>query len=94
MASLKDAVQLTTQLSDLTNQLHAELTEGDVDFERMVQIADEISEHADSLAAAFARVNEALKEPLQENGGGESRSGKSPARGEAKEKEPVGAGSS
>ena len=33
MASLKDAVQLTTQLNELTQQLHAELTEGDVDFE-------------------------------------------------------------
>ena len=68
MASLKDTVNLTTQLSELTNQLHSELTEGEVDFEKMVQIADEISEHADSLASAFARVNEALTEPLSENG--------------------------
>jgi len=75
MASLKDAVQLTTQLNDLTQQLHAELTEGDVDFERMVELADEISEHSDVLAGAFTRVNEALQEPLAENGaGGESRS--------------------
>ena|SRR5215212_7493012 len=70
MASLKDTVNLTSQLTDLTNQLHSELTEGEVDFEKMVQIADEISEHADSLAAAFARVNEALSEPLEQNGGG------------------------
>ena len=90
MASLKDAVQLTTQLSDLTNQLHAELTEGDVDFEKMVQLADEISEHADSLAGAFTRVNEALQEPLQENGGARSRSSKASAR---REQEPAGAAS-
>jgi len=70
MASLKDTVNLTSQLTDLTNQLHSELTEGEVDFEKMVQLADEISEHADSLAAAFARVNEALTEPLEQNGGG------------------------
>jgi hypothetical protein len=79
MASLKDTVNLTTQLSELTNQLHSELTEGEVDFEKMVQIADEISEHADSLASAFARVNEALTEPLSENGssGNGSSSGSS-----------------
>jgi hypothetical protein len=70
MASLKDTVNLTSRLTDLTNQLHGELTEGEVDFEKMVQIADEISEHADSLAAAFARVNEALSEPLEQNAGG------------------------
>ena len=68
MASLKDTVTLTSQLTELTNQLHSELTEGEVDFEKMVQIADEISEHADNLAAAFTRVNEALTEPLSNNG--------------------------
>ena len=69
MASLKDTVNLTSQLTELTNQLHSELTEGEVDFEKMVQIADEISEHADNLAAAFTRVNEALSEPLSASGG-------------------------
>jgi len=68
VASLKDTVNLTSQLTELTNQLHSELTEGEVDFEKMVQIADEISEHADNLAAAFTRVNEALMEPLSNNG--------------------------
>ena len=67
MASLKDTVNLTSQLTELTNQLHGELTEGEVDFEKMVTIADEISEHADNLAAAFTRVNEALMEPLDQN---------------------------
>jgi hypothetical protein len=69
VASLKDTVNLTSQLTELTNQLHSELTEGEVDFEKMVQIADEISEHADNLAAAFTRVNEALSEPLGASGG-------------------------
>jgi len=81
MASLKDTVNLTTQLSELTNQLHSELTEGEVDFEKMVTIADEISEHADSLAAAFARVNEALTEPLQSGNGNGSSGGRSSSRG-------------
>jgi hypothetical protein len=49
-------------------------------------IADEISEHADNLAAAFSRVNEALMEPLDQNGAGgngraESRSSRSHAGG-------------
>jgi len=74
MASLKDTVNLTSQLTDLTNQLHSELTEGNVDFERMIEIADEISEHADNLAAAFTRVNEALTEPLQRENGSRSSS--------------------
>jgi hypothetical protein len=86
MASLKDTVNLTSQLTELTNQLHSELTEGEVDFEKMVQIADEISEHADNLAAAFTRVNEALTEPLSNNAsnggsnGSESGSGRSRSR--------------
>ena len=84
MASLKDTVNLTSQLTELTNQLHSELTEGEVDFEKMVTIADEISEHADNLAAAFARVNEALSEPLDQNGAngsGESRRSRSAGGG-------------
>ena len=86
MASLKDAVNLTTQLNELTQQLHSELTQGDVDFEKMVRLSDEISEHADSLAGAFTRVNEALQEPLQANG---SRSSSS----RSSRREPAGAGS-
>jgi hypothetical protein len=74
MASLKDTVNLTTQLNELTQRLHSELTEGDVDFEKMVRLSDEISEHADSLAGAFTRVNEALQEPLQSNGSSSSSS--------------------
>jgi hypothetical protein len=70
MASLKDTVNLTSQLTELTNQLHGELTQGDVDFEKMIEIADQISEHADSLASAFTRVNEALTEPLTQSGDG------------------------
>lgn len=87
MASLKDTVNLTSQLSELTNQLHGELTQGDVDFEKMIELADQISEHADSLAAAFTRVNEALTEPLSASedgaGGNGSRSSGSRRRSTA-----------
>jgi hypothetical protein len=72
MATLKETVNLADQLTELTQQLHTELTDGDVDFGKMIQIADEISEQADHLAAAFERVNEALTEPLAQGGNGDS----------------------
>src|SRR3954469_12584956 len=82
MASLKDTVNLTSQLTELTQLLHNELTEGEVDFEKMVELADEISENADNLASAFARVNEALLEPLdQSNSNGGKSSGRSRRNG-------------
>ncbi|HWE81706.1 MAG TPA: hypothetical protein VG265_08635 [Gaiellaceae bacterium] len=80
MATLKETVNLTTQLTELTQQLHGELTEGEVDFEKMIQLADEISEHADGLAAAFTRVNEALSEPLEQNGNGNGGGGTTSGR--------------
>jgi hypothetical protein len=61
MASLNDATTVTSEITDLTSELHSQLTEGDVDFGRMVDVADTISERADELAAALAAVNEALE---------------------------------
>ena len=61
MASLNDATAVTSKMTDLTSELHSQLTEGDVDFGRMVDIADTISEQADELAAALSAVNEALE---------------------------------
>ena len=61
MASLNDATTVTSEITDLTSELHSQLTEGDVDFGRMVAVADTISERADELAAALAAVNEALE---------------------------------
>jgi hypothetical protein len=43
MASLKDAQQLTKGLQDLVGQLGEELKNGNVDFEKLVSISDEIS---------------------------------------------------
>ena len=64
MPSLKDAAELTEQLQELTAQLHSELTEGEVDFDRMIELADRISEHADGLAGAFNTVNDALSQRI------------------------------
>jgi hypothetical protein len=78
MASLKDAQQLTKGLEDLVGQLSAELKNGNVDFEKLVSISDEISERADGIAETFSNVNDTLMERLQQpssgGGGGGSRS--------------------
>ena len=41
MASLKDAEQLTERLEDVVGRLRSELSDGDVDFEKLVSLADE-----------------------------------------------------
>lgn len=75
MASLREAAdQLTSQLDELVNQMREELTEGDVDFERLGGIADQISERADGLAETFSSVNETLMQRIgqvQQSGGSE-----------------------
>ena len=81
MASLKDAQQLTKNLEELVGQLSAELDNGDVDFEKLVTISDEISERADGIAETFSSVNDTLMERLQSaasgrSGGGSRRSGR------------------
>ena len=79
MASLKEtAEQLTDQLEDLVGQLRSELTNGKVDFEKLVSIADELSESADGLAETFNSVNQALMQRLDEAKSGRgNRSSKS-----------------
>jgi hypothetical protein len=75
MASLKDAQQLTKGLEELVGQLSTELKNGNVDFEKLVSISDEISERADGIAETFSNVNDTLMERLQNaRGGGGSRS--------------------
>ena len=76
MASLKDTDRLAQQLEELAGQLRSELSNGDVDFEKLVSIADELSEQADGLAETFTSVNDTLMQRLQEtkkSGGGSSR---------------------
>lgn len=64
MATLKELSSMTNELDRLGGELHAELTEGDIDFQRMVTLADTISEHADKLATAFNTMSIALNETL------------------------------
>ena len=85
MASLKDVERLADDLEGLVGDLRSELSNG-TDFERLVQIADEISEHADEAAGTFSTVNEALMSRLDElkGGGSSSRSGRTSSSARAK----------
>jgi hypothetical protein len=66
MASLKDTEQLTQRLEDLVGELRSELGNGEVDFEKLVSLSDELSEAADGLAETFNSVNETLMQRLEE----------------------------
>ena len=66
MASLKDVEQLVDDLEGLAKRLRSELQNGKVDFERLIEIADEISEHADAAAGTFATVNDTLMNRIKE----------------------------
>ena len=75
MASLKDTEQLTERLEDLVGQLRSELSNGSVDFDKLVTIADELSEQADALAETFNSVNDTLMQRLEQTKGSRSRAG-------------------
>jgi DNA polymerase III delta prime subunit len=68
MPTLKDLSTMTSELDRLGGELHAELTEGDIDFQRMVKLADTISESADKLAEAFNKMGSALAQTLNGSG--------------------------
>jgi hypothetical protein len=82
MASLKDAEQVADDLAKLAEQLRSELRDN-ASFERLIQIADEISEHADEAAGTFNTVNEALMSRLNELKGNAKSAGSS-ARAKAR----------
>ena len=85
MASLKDAQQLTKDLEGLVGQLSSELENGEVDFQKLVSISDNLSERADGLAETFSNINDALMQRLQSAKEGSSRSGSGQgSRSEAK----------
>jgi ABC-type transporter Mla subunit MlaD len=74
MASLKDVERVADDLSNLVDQLRREIRDN-ASFDRLVQLADEISEHADEAAGTFSTVNEALMSRLNEiKSGGTNRS--------------------
>jgi hypothetical protein len=66
MASLKDVEKVADDLESIVGDLKKELKNGD--FDRLIELADEISERADQAAGTFATVNEALMSRIQEIG--------------------------
>jgi septation ring formation regulator EzrA len=81
MASLKEVEKVADNLEQLVGELRSELTNG-TDFERLTQIADEISEKADNAAQTFSTVNETLMSRIgdltgKRSGGNRSRSSSS-----------------
>ena len=76
MASLKDVEQLADDLDGLVDQLRAELKNGP-DFEKLVEIADRLSEHADNAATTFSTVNDTLMSRLNEVTGSSRSSSRS-----------------
>jgi len=73
MASLKDSEQLTGKLEDLVGELRSELGNGNVDFQKVVSLADELSEQADGVAETFNNLNDVLMQGLDKVKGGRSR---------------------
>jgi ABC-type transporter Mla subunit MlaD len=76
MASIKDVEQVADDLTNLVDQLRKELRDN-ASFDKLVQLADQISEHADEAASTFSTVNEALMGRLSElksSGSGSSSS--------------------
>ena len=64
MSSLKDLAVMTGQLDKLTTELHSELTEGPIDFRKMVELADNVGQQVDRLASAFSTMADALDTSL------------------------------
>jgi ABC-type transporter Mla subunit MlaD len=84
MASLKDVEQVADDLSKLVDELRRELKDN-ASFEKLTQIADQISEHADEAAGTFSTVNEALMGRLNDlKGAAKSETGSSSSSSRAK----------
>lgn len=84
MASLKDVERVADDLSSLVDQLRREIRDN-ASFDRLVQLADEISEHADEAAGTFSTVNDALMNRLNEiKSGSGSNSSASSSRAKAR----------
>jgi hypothetical protein len=85
MATIKDVGKVAEDLEQLVKELRDELESG-LDFEKLVQIADEISEHADNAAATFSSVNDVLMSRIDELSG-KGRSGQKSSSGGSQSRE-------
>jgi hypothetical protein len=92
MASIKEVGKVFDDLENLVKELRNELSDGP-DFEKLVQIADEISEHADNAAATFSSVNDALMSRINQLSG-KGTGGQKSSSGGTQSREKAQAGSS
>ena len=88
MTALREVAERTNRINQLATELHAELTEGGIDFRKMVTLADEISQDADRLASGFSTMADALDESLQRRDGPEERT--EPAAGSSQQRDDSG----
>lgn len=91
MASIKDAQQLVQHVESATAELKDALrnNDGNLDFEKMARLADEIAERADAVAETFSSLNEVLMGRIDEitgsgSGSSSSRTSSSGGRKRAK----------
>ena len=87
MTALRDVAERTKRINQLATDLHVELTEGGIDFRKMVTLADEISQNADRLASGFSTMADALDESLERRNGPE---GKEPGDGSSQSSDDSG----
>ena len=84
MASVKDAQQLVQHVESALSELKEALrsSDGNLDFERIAGLADEIAERADAVAETFSSLNEVLMGRIDEitSSGGRSSSRSSSSR--------------
>jgi hypothetical protein len=69
MATLRGAGRITDELQEVANRLHEELTEGDIDFRALTELADRLGETADGIASTFAQMDQILSERILGDGG-------------------------
>ena len=66
MPKLQDAKELTAPLEELVRELKSELNDSNGDFDRLVEISDEIGARADALAETFGNMNQALMARIED----------------------------
>jgi hypothetical protein len=66
---LQDAKELTAPLEELVRELKSELNNSKGDFDRLVEISDELGARADALGETFSSMNEMLVERIEDSRG-------------------------
>jgi ABC-type transporter Mla subunit MlaD len=64
--TLQEAKELTAPLEQLVRELKKELSDSKGDFDRLVEISDEIGAQADALAETFGNINQTLMARIQD----------------------------